>query len=1072
MSKSGFKKGRLGIGTDNPRYPLDVVGDIRLTGGFRDASGNDFNFLAINNQDILKTPDIAGITCVNSKVGIFNVNPVEELDVTGNINFTGSLKQNGVEFGGGVFNGVQYISGSNISIYISGDDTTHANATGQGNVSLGTGCLTSVTSGQENIAIGKNSLNSLTTTFYNVAIGIDALESCTSNYNIGIGYLVGRYITSGENNIAIGMRAMDRQDVGDSNVAIGEESLYYFNNGSENIALGKRALYGNSTYNSAGSDNIGIGSHAGQAIKNGNKNICIGYNAGPTNDMIDYHERLYIGKSRDGVNSFIYGHIDTTNPILAFNAKVGIGKDSPGEHLDVSGNINFTGTLKQNGVEFGGGKFEDAATSGHIYYNGGNVGIGTSDTGNFKFKIYGSTTNTTGSNSWHNHFCVEEPTNAGAGITFKAGTHTGYMYYGSSNGGPWVGSGGFGFCTTATGAQSDIKMVIKNNGNVGIGTTSPGYKLEIKQGKIYLNNSNTWSDTEAVNTKIYLGDTNFGVGSGHFTGDGAGEYTTLWSYNGAGRGIRFCSTALGTNKFSDYTTRMIIEGNTGNVGIGTTSPSAPLHVNIEGFGEPIAKFEGLGDAFILIEGGRTNDWDEVGVVIKGMPTGGYWLAGVDDSSTYQIKYDSANFGFGDQADMFSITTGGKVGIGTTSPGSKLEVYDDSPAGEVKDILHIKNYSGHDMVSLGTSSNFNSGAISLYINSTTKATPSAVINGNGNSYFNGGKVGIGTTTPNATLHIRGSPTPNLRITYHGGAYTSDTVYMNLDQWSINTYLNALSLNQASSEDIRMCMGGGRVGIGTDSPDYPLQVNGGVSFGTQTARYLHQQGANVGSPSSYTGYTIGIYANNGIRTDMHLWATSDERIKTNIIDVPDDLALQQVRDIPCRYYNYIDTTKKGSEKKIGFIAQEVRKILPTAINIVKDMIPNEMRILENISWEEIIDGSNNTYKLTNDLHDVNGVKYRFYVSNDPSGNDEVMKEIVGNSDNTFTFEEKWNNVFCYGKEVDDFHTIDKQSLFALNFSATQELDRQQQADKARITELEQEVNELKTIVHALKNHLGLA
>ena len=155
MSKSGFKKGRLGIGTDNPRYPLDVVGDIRLTGGFRDASGNDFNFLAINNQDILKTPDIAGITCVNSKVGIFNVNPSEELDVTGNINFTGSLKQNGVEFGGGVFNGVQYISGSNISIYISGDDTTHANATGQGNVSLGTGCLTSIALGQENIAIGK-----------------------------------------------------------------------------------------------------------------------------------------------------------------------------------------------------------------------------------------------------------------------------------------------------------------------------------------------------------------------------------------------------------------------------------------------------------------------------------------------------------------------------------------------------------------------------------------------------------------------------------------------------------------------------------------------------------------------------------------------------------------------------------------------------------------------------------------------------------------------------------------------------------------------------------------------------
>ena len=50
-----------------------------------------------------------------------------------------------------------------------------------------------------------------------------------------------------------------------------------------------------------------------------------------------------------------------------------------------------------------------------------------------------------------------------------------------------------------------------------------------------------------------------------------------------------------------------------------------------------------------------------------------------------------------------------------------------------------------MVSLGTSSNYNSGAISLYQNSTTKATPTIVINGNGNTYFNGGNVGIGTTS---------------------------------------------------------------------------------------------------------------------------------------------------------------------------------------------------------------------------------------------------------------------------------------------------------------------------------------
>ena len=39
---------------------------------------------------------------------------------------------------------------------------------------------------------------------------------------------------------------------------------------------------------------------------------------------------------------------------------------------------------------------------------------------------------------------------------------------------------------------------------------------------------------------------------------------------------------------------------------------------------------------------------------------------------------------------------------------------------------------------------------------------------------------------------------------------------------------------------------------------------------------------------------------------------------------------------------------------------------------------------------------------------------------------MKEVVGNSDNSFTFDQSWNHVFCYGKEVDDFHTLDKQKL----------------------------------------------
>ena len=162
---------------------------------------------------------------------------------------------------------------------------------------------------------------------------------------------------------------------------------------------------------------------------------------------------------------------------------------------------------------------------------------------------------------------------------------------------------------------------------------------------------------------------------------------------------------------------------------------------------------------------------------------------------------------------------------------------------------------------------------------------------------------------------------------------------------------------------------------------------------------------------------------------------------------------------------------------------------------------MRVIENPQWSTVTDNSGNvTFKLTiSDLEDVSGnTKYRFYVSNDLSGNNECEKEIHSLEDeqNSFIFDQSWNNVFLYGKEVDDFHTLDKQKLFALNFSATQEIDRIQQQQLIdisgnslaidinknelellklenqeltnKITSLETELNNLKTLVESLVNN----
>ena len=109
-------------------------------------------------------------------------------------------------------------------------------------------------------------------------------------------------------------------------------------------------------------------------------------------------------------------------------------------------------------------------------------------------------------------------------------------------------------------------------------------------------------------------------------------------------------------------------------------------------------------------------------------------------------------------------------------------------------------------------------------------------------------------------------------------------------------------------------------------------------------------------------------------------------------------------------------------------------------------------------------------TTDLTNIIGIKYKFYVDNNSDGRNEKEIEVIGNDDNTFTFDEKWNYVFCYGTEVDDFHSLDKDKIFTLHHSGIQELDRQQIADKKRITNLETANQQQQTKIDTLETEIS--
>ena len=87
--------------------------------------------------------------------------------------------------------------------------------------------------------------------------------------------------------------------------------------------------------------------------------------------------------------------------------------------------------------------------------------------------------------------------------------------------------------------------------------------------------------------------------------------------------------------------------------------------------------------------------------------------------------------------------------------------------------------------------------------------------------------------------------------------------------------------------------------------------------------------------------------------------------------------------------------------------------------------------------------------------------------------VKKLMQKATKKTFVFDEAWNNVFFYGKEVDDFHTLDKAQIFALHHSAIQELSRkndtlniEKETMQTQITTLLEENNSMKSRLEALE------